>query len=266
MGFLGSQLFTVLEHVPPDNIPAVFEKDLLSYAINPTSIWKSFFFFFGWSFFCCFEFSFFFFIAKRTTVLYNLNMVHLICKAYSKYNWNHRNKKFGTCYHCWWYWGTLSFQPDFILCSVFTLKLFVLNWTWSWPTAYVDIIYYDYTHTHTLCSEQSHSKTNQLMFLPPDEFWWLNFTDDQRSLTNIYEFLLDLQTLLLFFSYGDATLFSAVVCIILFTQPFCLEKNKTYYIHIWIWCFSFYCGLPKRNECGRIFYITWDKEYTALFN
>lgn len=30
-------------------------------------------------------FEFCFVIAKRTMVLYNLNMVHVICKAYSKY-------------------------------------------------------------------------------------------------------------------------------------------------------------------------------------
>lgn len=64
----------------------------------------SFFFFFCYSF-CYFEYSFcfLFFIAKRTMVLYNLNMVHLICKAYSKYYRNPRTKnKFGTCYHCWY--------------------------------------------------------------------------------------------------------------------------------------------------------------------
>lgn len=83
-----------------------------------------------------------------------------------------------------------------------------------------------------LCSEQSHCKTNPFIFLPPQGF--ISLFDDQRSLTNIIEFLLELQILLLllFYSYGDATLFSAVVCIILFTQPFCLEKNKKYYIHI----------------------------------
>lgn len=51
--------------------------------------------------------------------------------------------------------------------------------------------------------------------------------DDQRSLTNVHESSLDLQVfvVVIFFSYGDATLFSAVVCFILFTQPFCLEKK-----------------------------------------
>lgn len=75
----------------------------------------------------------------------------------------------------------LSFHADFILCSVFTLKICVLNWTWSWPVALVDIIYYNHTqynHTHTytqaLCSEQSHCKTNQFLFLPPDESRWLD--------------------------------------------------------------------------------------------
>lgn len=53
--------------------------------------------------------------------------------------------------------------------------------------------------------------------------------------------------LLLFYNYGDATLFSAVVCIIPFTQPFCLEKNKKYYIHIWIWCFSFHSCLHTNS-------------------
>lgn len=61
-------------------------------------------------------------------VLYNLNMVHLICKAYPKYYGNHRKKK--SLVHVIIADGIevhLSFQPDFILCSVFTLKLFVLN-------------------------------------------------------------------------------------------------------------------------------------------
>lgn len=75
-----------------------------------------------------FLFSLCFFIAKRTMVLYNLNMVHLICKAYPKYYGNHRKKK--SLVHVIIADGIevhLSFQPDFILCSVFTLKLFVLN-------------------------------------------------------------------------------------------------------------------------------------------
>lgn len=86
---------------------------------------KKFLFFFATVFFVIFNI--FFFIAKRTMVLYNLNMVHLICKAYSKYNRNSRTKTSlvhaliaGIEVH-------LSFHPDFILCSVFTLKLFVLN-------------------------------------------------------------------------------------------------------------------------------------------
>lgn len=101
--------------------------------------------------------------------------------------------------------------------------------------ALVDIIYYDYTHTHSL-SVQNRVTAKQIssffsLLMNCDGL--ISLFDDQRSLTNIYEFLLDLQILLLlFFSYGDATLFSAVVCIILFTWPFCLEKNKKYYIHI----------------------------------
>lgn len=71
---------------------------------------------------------FVFFIAKRTMVLYNLNMVHLICKAYSKYDRNPRKRT--SLVHAIIADGIevhLSFHADFILCSVFTLKLFVLN-------------------------------------------------------------------------------------------------------------------------------------------
>lgn len=61
-------------------------------------------------------------------MLYNLNMVHLICKAYSKQDRNHRKKK--SLVHVFIADGIevhLGFQLDCILCSVFTLKLFVLN-------------------------------------------------------------------------------------------------------------------------------------------
>lgn len=40
-----------------------------------------------------------------------------------------------------------------------------------WSTLFIMTI-----HTHMLCSEQSHCKTNQFIFLPPDELWWLNFS------------------------------------------------------------------------------------------
>lgn len=105
-----------------------------------------------------------------------------------------------------------------------------------WSTLFIMTI-------HTRCSVQNRVTAKQIssffsLLMNCDGL--IPLFDDQRSLTNIHELLLDLQILLLlFFSYGDATLFSAVVCIILFTQPFCLEKNKKYYIHIWIWCFCF---------------------------
>lgn len=157
----------------------------LSYAINSTSIWKK-----NKKkkkqqhhFFAAVLFLFFF--AKRTMVLYNLNMVHLICKAYTKY------------------WGTkrqensvhadvevhLPFHSDFILCSVFTLDLFVLSWTWSWPVALVDIIYYDYTRTHMhTCSVQNRGNANQIssfLSLLMNCDCLICLLDDQRSLTNI---------------------------------------------------------------------------------
>lgn len=55
-------------------------------------------------------------------------MVHLICKAYSKYYRNPRKKT--SLVHAIIADGIevhVSFHADFSLCSVFTLKLFVLN-------------------------------------------------------------------------------------------------------------------------------------------
>lgn len=80
---------------------------------------------------------------------------------------------------------------------------------------------------HT-CSVQNGATTKQtcsFLSLLMNSDGLISLFDDQRSSTNIQEFLLNLQTLFLFFSHGDATLFSAVVCIILFTQPFCLGKK-----------------------------------------
>lgn len=129
----------------------------------------------------------------------------------------------------------LSFQPDFILCSVFTLKLFVLNWTWSWPVALVDIIYYDYTHTHMLCSEQSRCKNKSVQFfLPPDKLRWLNYSVGWPKVIDqplrVFARLTDF-VVVIFQLRRCHSIFSCFVCIILFTQPFCLEKNKKYYIH-----------------------------------
>lgn len=56
-------------------------------------------------------------------MLYNLNMVHLICKAYSK----QKEKSLVHAIIADSIEVHLGFQLDFILCSVFTLKLFVLN-------------------------------------------------------------------------------------------------------------------------------------------
>lgn len=84
-------------------------------------------------------------------------------------------KKFGTHYHCWWHWGTFEFSAWFhpvfciysqAICSELNLKL-----TYGIGRHYLLWIY-----THILCSEQSHCKTNQFIFLPPDELWWLNFS------------------------------------------------------------------------------------------
>lgn len=137
-----------------------------------------------------FKFSFCFSIAKRTMVLYNLNMVHLICKAYSKYNGNHRKIKD-------WYmlllmvlryiWVFSLIHPVFCIysqaiCSELNLKL----------TYGIGRHYLLWLYTHMLCSEQSHCKINQLIFLPPDELWWLNFSVwwpkviDQHSFINIH--------------------------------------------------------------------------------
>ena len=120
-----------------------------------------FFFATGFSFFCYFKFCFF--IAKRTMVLYNLNMVHVICKAYSKYTEIMERKRFGTCYHCQWHWGTFKFSAWFhpvfciysqAICSELNLKL----------TYGIGRHYLLWLYTHILCSEQSHCKTNQSIF------------------------------------------------------------------------------------------------------
>lgn len=76
-------------------------------------------------------------------------------------------------------------------------------------------------------SEHSHCKTNLFSFLSPDEVWWLNFYDDQRSLTNIYKFLLELKNLLLllFFSVMEMPLyFQPLSALFSSLSHFVLEK------------------------------------------
>lgn len=66
-----------------------------------------------------------FLFAKRTMVLYNLNMVHLICKAYTKYLGG-KDEKIRYMLSLLMMLRYI-FHSDFILCSVFTLDLFVLS-------------------------------------------------------------------------------------------------------------------------------------------
>lgn len=168
-----------------------------------------------------------FFFAKRTMVLYNLNMVHLICKAYILNIWGEKKtRKFGTCCHRWWCWGTFAFSlwfhPVFCIYSRFICSELNLKLTCGIGRHYL-LRLHTYTHAHTLCSEQSQCKSDQFFSLPPDELWLLNLSTWWPKV--IDQYWLNMQGFSLrFFSYGDATLFSAVVCIILFTQPFFVLK------------------------------------------
>lgn len=165
---------------------------------------------------------FLFFFAKRTMVLYNLNMVHLICKAYTKYWGEKKTRKFGTC----WCWGTFAFSfwfhPVFCIYSRFICSELNLKLTCGIGRHYL-LRLHTYTHAHMLCSEQRQCKSDQFFSLPPDELWLLNLSTWWPKV--IDQYWLNMQGFsLMFLSYGDATLFSAVVCIILFTQPFFVLK------------------------------------------
>lgn len=119
-------------------------------------------------------------------------MVHRICKAYNKHCLGGRQEKKKIRY-------MLSllmmryiciFILIFILCPVFTLDLFVLSWTWSWPMALVDVIYWDYTHVHTCTlalfrTEPMQIRSVLFLSLLMNCDCLNGLLDDQRSLTDI---------------------------------------------------------------------------------
>lgn len=193
--------------------------------------------------FCCSFFFFFFFCQNNHGALW----FKIWYIAYARHILNigggdgdggtgrDKKKEIGTCCHCWW-WGTFAFSFWFSFCVLYLLWIY-LFWAelevdlWHWLTLFIETTH-TYTHAHSLCSEQMQCKSDRFVSLPPDELWLLNLSTWWPKVIDRY--WLNMQGFsLMFFSYGDATLFSAVVCIILFTQPFfCLEINKMYYIHI----------------------------------
>ena len=86
---------------------------------------------------------------------------------------------FGTCYHCWWFWGTFKFFSLISSCVLYLLSSY-LFWTelevdlWHWSTLFIMTIH---THAYTR-SVQNRVTAKQIssFFLPPDELWWLNYS------------------------------------------------------------------------------------------
>lgn len=127
-------------------------------------------------------------------VLYNLNMVHLICKAYSKYNTNPRQTKV-------WYMLSLLMVSRYIWvfslissCVLYLLSSYVF-WTELEVDLWhlVDVIYYDYTHIRSVQNRVNAKQISSFFSLLRNCDGLISLLDDQRSLTNIHEFLLDLQ-------------------------------------------------------------------------
>ena len=162
------------------------------------------------------------------------NMVHCICKAYTKYWWGGGKKKMRYMLSLLLVRYICIFILIFILCSVFTLDLFVLSWTWSWPMALVDVIYWDYTHVHMhTCSDQNKGNANRIgssLSLLMNCNCLICLLDDQRSLTDI-----DSTCRVWYFSVMEMPLYFQLLSALFSSLShfcFCLEINKMYYIHI----------------------------------
>lgn len=134
----------------------------------------------------------------------------------------------------------------FILCSVFTLDLFVLSWTWSWPMALVDVIYWDYTHTRTHMhtrSVQNRDNANQIssfLSLLMNCDCLICLLDDQRSLTYIDStcrvscWCFSVMEMPLYFQLLSAfSLHSAIFFFLVLKQIKCI----TYILH---WCLGLF--------------------------
>lgn len=133
-------------------------------------------FFFLLQFFVFVILNYFVFIAKRTMVLYNLNMVHLICKAYSKYNRNPRKTKV-------WYMLSLLMVLRYIWvfnlissCVLYLLSSY-LFWTElevdqrHWSTLFIMTIHtHAHKHTHALFRTESLQNKISSFFSPS---WWI---------------------------------------------------------------------------------------------
>lgn len=204
-------------------------------------------FFFATIFSFYLEFFCFVFIAKRTMVLYNLNMVHLICKAYSKYNRNPRKTKV-------WYMLSLLMVLRYIWvfslissCVLYLLSSY-LFWTElevdhrHWSTLFIMTIH-THAHKHTHALFRTESLQNKISSFFPSllmncdgliySIWWPKVIDQHSwVLARLTDFVL-----VVVFSVTEMPLYFQLLSALFFTQPFCLEKNKKYYIHIWIWCF-----------------------------
>lgn len=104
-----------------------------------------------------------------------------------------------------------------------------LSWTWSWLKSLLGIIYYD---THALFWTEP--LLNQA-FTPFCEILMASFLfDDQRSLTNVYELLLDFTDFIvvLFLLRTCHSIFSCRLHYS-FHSAILSWKNKKYYTHIW---------------------------------
>lgn len=145
------------------------KKTFLSYAINSTSICKrkkrtkKTQHFFA---------AVLFFFAKRTMVLYNLNMVHLICKAYTKYLGG-KDKKIRYMLSLLM---MLRYICLFILissCVLYLLSIY-LFWAelevdlWHWSTLFIKT-----THVHTCTHALFRTEPMQIRSVLFSPSWWI---------------------------------------------------------------------------------------------
>lgn len=162
-------------------------------------------------------------------VLYNLNMVHLICKAYTKYLGGKRQEN---SVHAviaddvevhlpfsFWFHPVFCIYSRFI-CSELNLKL-----TCGIGRHYL-LRLHTYTHAHTLCSEQSQCKSDQFFSLPPDELWLLNLSTWWPKVIDQYWLNMQGFSLRFFQLWRCHSIFSCCLHYSLHSAIFCLEINK----------------------------------------
>lgn len=194
MGFLSSQLCTVhRKHSSWSRWKHLCHMQSIHYQLNTC-------------------FSFISLPNKTRCFVINHGTSHTVCKAYSK----NKNTLVLTAN---------SIEVHYVsFCALFCSSL---SWTWSWLKSLVGIIYYEYSSSvlnRALLNQAStpfcQTRTASFLF------------DDQRSLTNVYELLLDF--LMLFFRYEDTTLFQLLSALFFSLSHFVLKNKKVLHSYTYL--------------------------------